>query len=315
MKFYTLKNEQKLPAIGLGTWKSAPGEVGKAVIEALKAGYRHIDCAATYGNEAEVGEALKTAFAQGIVERQDIWVTSKLWNNAHESDKVIPALEKTLTDLQLNYLDLYLIHWPVAFKADVNFATKANEFLTPDEAPIIDTWKKMEEAYEGGLAKSIGVSNFSIQKLKDLMVDATHQPEVNQVELHPLLQQNELLEFCNNNSIIITGYSPLGSGDRATSMKKDNEPSLLNNKIIKEIANDHNCTSAQVLIAWHLSRGTAVIPKSTNPQRIKQNYESYEIELTDSDLEKIAAMDKNYRYVDGTFFEVAGGPYKNIYDE
>ncbi|MEJ4087302.1 aldo/keto reductase [Galbibacter orientalis] len=315
MKFYTLKNDLNLPAIGLGTWKSEPGKVGNAVIEAIKAGYRHIDCAAVYGNEAEVGEALKTAFAQGLVEREDLWITSKLWNNAHESDKVLPALQKTLADLQLKYLDLYLIHWPVAFKADVGFASKADEFLSPEEAPIINTWKKMEEAYNKGFVKSIGVSNFSLKKLKDLLVDATHPPEVNQVELHPLLQQKELLEFCDTNSIILTGYSPLGSGDRSQDMKKEDEPSLLENKVITEIAKKHNCSPAQVLLAWHLSCGTAVIPKSTNPKRIKENLESYDVSLTDEDLLKIKSLDKGYRYVDAKFFEVPGGPYKNIYDE
>ncbi|WP_417444870.1 aldo/keto reductase [Joostella sp.] len=315
MKFYTLKNDQKLPAIGLGTWKSEPGKVGEAVIEAIKSGYRHIDCAAVYGNEAEVGEALKTAFAQGLVAREDLWITSKLWNNAHESDKVIPALQKTLKDLQLDYLDLYLIHWPVAFKADVGFASKADEFLTPEEAPIIETWKKMEEAYNKGFVKSIGVSNFSLKKLKSLLVDATLPPEVNQVELHPLLHQEELLEFCNNNSIILTGYSPLGSGDRSQEMKKDDEPNLLENEVISKIAMAHDCSPAQVLISWHLSRGTSVIPKSTNPKRIKENLDSYKIELTEKDLQQIKTLDKGYRYVDATFFEVPGGPYKNIYDE
>ncbi|MCM5664425.1 aldo/keto reductase [Galbibacter mesophilus] len=315
MKFYTLKNDTKLPAIGLGTWKSDPGKVGEAVIEAIKAGYRHIDCAAVYGNEAEIGEALKTAFAQGLVKREDLWVTSKLWNNAHESDKVIPALQKTLTDLQLDYLDLYLIHWPVAFKADVDFPSKADEFLSLEEVPIIETWKKMEEAHENGLVRSIGVSNFSIEKLKDLLVDANLQPEVNQVELHPLLQQDDLLEFCDNNSIILTGYSPLGSGDRSQRLKKEDEPNMLENEVVTKIAKNHDCTPAQVLIAWHISRGTAVIPKSTNPKRIKENIESYEVELTDKELAELKTLDEHYRYVDGKFFEMEGSPYHNIYDE
>ncbi|MEL4307822.1 aldo/keto reductase [Joostella sp. CR20] len=315
MKFYTLQNKQKLPAIGLGTWKSDTGKVGEAVLEAIKAGYRHIDCASVYGNEAEIGTALQTAFKEGLVKREDLWITSKLWNNAHESDKVIPALKQTLKDLQLDYLDLYLIHWPVAFKADVGFASKAEEFLTPEEAPIIETWKKMEEAYNNGLVKSIGVSNFSMKKLKDLLVDATHAPQVNQVELHPLLHQEELLEFCSNNSIILTGYSPLGSSDRSQEMKKDNEPNLLENEVIVSIAKKHNCSPAQVLLSWHLSRGTAVIPKSTNPRRIKENLESYQISLTEEDLQKIKTLDKGYRYVDAKFFEVPNGPYKNIYDE
>ncbi|QLE00467.1 aldo/keto reductase [Galbibacter sp. BG1] len=315
MKFYTLKNDRKLPAIGLGTWKSDPGKVGEAVIEAIKVGYRHIDCAAVYGNEAEIGEALNKAFADGLVKREDLWITSKLWNNAHEKDKVIPALQKTLNDLQLDYLDLYLIHWPVAFKEGVGFPEKAEDFLSLEEVPIIETWKKMEEAHEKGMVKSIGVSNFSIEKLKDLLVDANLQPEVNQVELHPLLQQEELLEFCDNNSIILTGYSPLGSGDRSQDMKKDDEPNLLENETIIEIAKEHDCSPAQVLISWHLSRGTAVIPKSTNPKRIKENLESYDVELTEKNVSAIRKLNEHYRYVDGKFFEMEGSPYHNIYDE
>ncbi|MBW3518310.1 aldo/keto reductase [Flavobacterium sp. NKUCC04_CG] len=314
MKQLKFNNGDLMPAIGLGTWKSNPGEVGQAVKTAISNGYRHIDCAAVYGNEAEIGQALSDLFDEGVVKREELWITSKLWNDSHQSAYVLDALKKTLSDLQLDYLDLYLIHWPVAFKHGVQ-PQSAADFLSLEEVPIIETWKKMEEAVQLGLVKHIGVSNFSIKKLKDLLSKATIKPEVNQVELHPFLQQNELLQFAKENKILLTGYSPLGSGDRAAGLKKADEPSLLNNEVITEIAKNKGCTTAQVLIAWQVQRGTAVIPKSTNAARLKQNLESINCVLTAEEISKIAALDKHYRYVDAKFFDVPGNTYSNVYDE
>lgn len=316
MKKFTLANGDQWNAIGLGTWKSRPGEVENAVYEAIKVGYRHIDCAYIYMNEKEIGNGLKKAFDENLVKREDLWITSKLWNNSHKRQDVVPAIQKTLNDLQLDYLDLYIIHWPVVNKPDVINATTPEDYLTLNEVPIIETWQGMEEVKEKGLAKHIGVSNFSIKKLDKLYNEATKfKPEVNQVELHPYLQQPELVSFCHSKNILLTAYSPLGSGDRSDRMKKDNEPSLLQNNTITEIAKKHNATAGQVLIAWHLHRGNTVIPKSTNPSRIKENFEAKDLNLDQDDLEKIKALDKHYRYVDAKFFEIPGNGYVNIYDE
>ena len=309
------KNGDEMPAIGLGTWKSDKGKVGNAVRIAIENGYRHIDCAATYGNEAEIGEALSKVLKEGKVKREELWITSKLWNNAHKKGDVIPALEQTLKDLQLDYLDLYLIHWPVAFKPDVKSPKKDEDYLSLEEVPIIETWNMMLEAKNRGLIKHAGVSNFSVAKLKDLMNKTDENPEMNQVELHPYLQQKELLDFCKSNNIHLTAYSPLGSGDRPEGLKAENEPSLLENEVINEIADKKGVSPAQVLINFHLQRGTAVIPKSTNEKRIKQNLESANVKLDEEDLKKIEGLDKHFRYVNGEFFVTEGNPYEDIYDE
>lgn len=166
-----------------------------------------------------------------------------------------------------------------------------------------------------GLVKHLGVSNFSIKKLKDLLSKTDDAPEVNQVELHPFLQQNNLLDFCKIHKITLTAYSPLGSGDRSAQMKATDEPVLLENKIVRKIAEHHQASCAQILIAWSLMRGYTVIPKSTNPARIEQNLASYSIQLTSENMHALASLDKHYRYVNGKFFETKGGKYKNVYDE
>jgi len=315
MKKLKFKNGDTLDAIGLGTWKSEKGKVTEAVKIALNNGYKHIDCAATYGNESEVGEAFSEVFKNGKIKREDVWITSKLWNNAHKKDDVIPALKQTLKDLQLEYLDLYLIHWPVAFKPEVSAPEKAEDFLSLKEAPLIETWKEMVKAKEQGLVKHIGVSNFSIEKLKDLIADTDHTPEMNQVELHPYLQQNKLLEFCSKNGINVTGYSPLGSGDRPDAMKAVDEPSLLENPVINKIAKKLGASPGQILIKWSEQRGTGVIPKSTNEGRIKDNLMSTGYQLDEDDMNEIADLDYHFRYVNGKFFELEGNSYKNVFDD
>lgn len=304
-----------MPCIGLGTWKATGEQVKKAVKDAIDCGYRHIDTAAIYKNEAEIGEALSEVFSEGTIRREDIFVTSKLWNDAHHEASVLPALQESLRKLQLDYLDLYLIHWPVAFKPGIAFATSPSEYIPLEQLPITETWKGMVAAKEQGLARHIGVSNFSTTKLTELLSKTTEVPEVNQVELHPLLQQPELHKYCRENDIHLTGYSPLGSGDRSAQMKAPDEPSLMEIPLIRELADQHDCSPAQILLAWHVNRETSVIPKSTTPVHIKSNLEAQDIVLDMGEMDAIATLDRNYRYVNGKFFEMPGSGYSDIYDE
>lgn len=310
MKTMAFKNGDKLPMIGLGTWKSKPGEVYQAVLWAIETGYRHIDCASIYDNEKEVGNALEKAIQDNLVKREELFITSKLWNSSHRFEDVQPAIKKTLKDLKLNYLDLYLIHWPVSFKPKVGFAQNREEFYTYSDVPISQTWAGMENCLDAGLTRHIGVSNFNISKLNEIMKSASIAPEMNQVEMHPFLPQNKLVNFCRKNGILLTAYSPLGSGDRSESIKKPDEPSLLENIQIKKLAEEKGVNPAQVLIAYSVARGIAVIPKSINKDRIAQNLDSINVELSEKEMDLLSKIGIRYRYVDGSFFTGAKSPYR-----
>ncbi|MFC3881483.1 aldo/keto reductase [Algoriphagus namhaensis] len=312
MKYLSFQNGDQIPALGLGTWKSEPGQVRKAVVWAIEAGYRHLDCAKIYQNEKEVGEGIEIAIRSGSVKREDLFVTSKLWNNAHKADQVKPALENTLKDLGLDYLDLYLVHWPLAFKSGVTFAQEREDFYTYEEAPLSATWQAMQEMKELGLARHIGVSNFNQNKLNELASLPGQQPEMNQVEMHPFLPQANLVNYCKSRAILITAYSPLGSPD-SRSEKHANDPKLLDNEKIKEIADRHGASVGQVLIAWSIARDIAVIPKSTNRGRIEENFKAAELQLSESDLQELANIGVNHRFVDGSFFTGENSPY-NLHD-
>jgi alcohol dehydrogenase (NADP+) len=270
MKTFTLNDGQLIPAIGLGTWQSKSDEVAEAVREAIDAGYRHIDAAWIYQNEQAVGQGIRDAIAQKAAKREEIFVTSKLWNTFHAPDAVEQGCQETLSALGLDYLDLYLMHWPVAFRPG-NQHSAPEDFFPLSEMPLSKTFEAMLKLREKGLVKSVGVSNFTVSKLKQLITESGAIPAVNQVELHPYHPQNELLAYCQEQNIRLTAYSPLGSGDRPESMKQKNEPPLLSNERVRAIAQAENLTPAQLLIAWAIDRGTVVIPKSTNAARIAEN--------------------------------------------
>jgi len=309
MRCVAFANGDGMPLLGLGTWKSDPGQVYEAVREAIRLGYRHIDCASIYGNEPEIGAAIRDAIAAGEVTREELWITSKLWCNSHGRENVEPALRRTLQDLGLAWLDLYLIHWPVPIRPGVAFPESAEDLLPPQQLPLRDTWAGMEAALEAGLTRHIGVSNFSSRKLLDLIASCRHRPELNQVELHPLLQQPELLAVCAREGVAVTAYSPLGSQDRPAFIKDPDAPVLLDHPVIAAIAAEHGCSPAQVLLAWHLQRGISTIPKSVSPARLRENLAAADVELSPDALSRIAALDQGLRLVDGSFWVMAGGPW------
>jgi len=317
MRTVRFVNGDRMPLLGLGTWKASPGEVWAAVREAIRLGYRHIDCASVYANEPEVGAAIGAAIAAGEVRREELWITSKLWCNAHGQANVEPALRRTLADLQLEWLDLYLVHWPVPIKPGVAFPASAADLLPPESVPLADTWAGMEAVLELGLTRHIGVSNLSSHKLQDLLTSAHQRPEVNQVERHPLLQQPQLLADCAAAGVHITAYSPLGSGDRPAALKGSDEPVLLENPVIAAIAAEHGCSPAQVLIAWQLQGGVSTIPKSVSPARLRENLAAADLQLTPADLERIAGLNQHRRLVDGSFWLLEGGPWtlQRLWDE
>jgi len=314
---HSFANGDRMPLIGLGTWKSEPGEVYAAVTEAIRLGYRHIDCALLYGNEAEIGNAIRDAIRGGAVTRKDLWITSKLWSNAHGRDNVEPALRKTLTDLGLEYLDLYLIHWPIPLKPSAVLPGKPDDFLPLTDAPIHSTWAAMEAAVDAGLLRHIGVSNFSAKKIRELISHCRIKIEVNQVERHPLLQQNALVAYCAAQGIHVTAYAPLGSSDRPAFVKAPDAPVLLDNPVIRSIAEARGCTPAQVLIAWQVRHGVSTVPKSVTPSRLAENLAAGELELTEAELERIAGLDRGYRMIAGDFWAVKGTPWtrQTIWDE
>ena len=299
------------PALGLGTWKSTPGEVGSAVRSALELGYRHIDCASIYGNEAEIGLALAGAFRDGVVQRDQLWITSKLWNDCHEPQQVRPALLRSLEQLQLEQLDLYLIHWPVVHRHGVLMPEQASDQIPLEQLPLSRTWAAMEALVEEGLVRRIGVSNCSAPKLAGLLQTCRLRPAMNQVERHPWLQQNALLRFCQQEEIGLTAYAPLGSP------ASDGEAALLADPTINAIAADHGASAAQVLLAWGIATGTAVIPKSVRRERLASNLAATALQLSNEELQRIAGLDRQHRFVDGSLWELPGGPYRRteLWDE
>jgi len=293
MIYITLNNKKRIPALGLGTWKSEKGKVVQVIEKAvMDFGYRHIDCASVYGNEKEIGRGFNKIFSSKKVSRNDLFITSKLWNTKHHPDNVEMACRQTLDDLQLDYLDLYLMHWGIAFAPGNNLEPIGKDGLVKRESVSIkETWQAMEKLVENGLVKSIGVSNFTVMMIMDLLSYAKIKPAMNQVEIHPYNSQQELVDFCHKQGIQITAYSPLSSSDL-------NNQRPIDDKTVIEIAACHKKTPAQILIRWSLQRDLVVIPKSTNFDRVAENIDIFDFELSKKDMEKINELNKNYRFVD-----------------
>ncbi|KAK0403461.1 hypothetical protein QR680_016932 [Steinernema hermaphroditum] len=302
-----LSSGYEFPLVGLGTWQSKPGEVAQAVKDAVLAGYRHIDCAHIYGNQKEIGESLETLFAAGVVKREELFITSKIWNTFHSYEAAKELVEIMLKDLRLEYLDLCLIHWPMGYKegGDV-FPRDDNGIMQYSDADYIDTWKAMEEKVAEGKIKSIGLSNFSEKQIDRVIANGTIKPAALQVEMNVYLQQPELVKYCKNHEIVITAYSPLGN---ATSpMRKEHHPLLLDDEALKEIAQAHKKSVAQVAIRFLVQQGIVAIPKSTKEHRIRENFDVLDFSLNEEEMEKIRSLDKRLRISDLSFRD-AGHPH------
>lgn len=290
----TLNSGFKMPLLGLGTWESPKGEVGAAVKYALlEAGYDHVDAAAIYENEQEVGAALTEVWAAGR-KREDVFITSKLWNTHHHPDNVEAACRQTLADLQLEYLDLYLVHWALAFPLEhfPNSRTGKDGVVIREAIPLQDTWRAMEALVDKGLVRSIGVANYTTTLISDLLAYARIKPAMNQVELHPYLAQSELVRFCQAQGMAVTAYSPLGTPGTA----EPDMPRLLDDPAIAAIAANHGKTPAQVLLRAAVQRQTVAIPKSVNPSRILENIQVFDFELSTKELQLIKSLDRHMRY-------------------
>jgi len=290
-KIVTLSTGAPLPQIGLGTWQSKPKEVENAVEIAVRNGYRHLDLAHIYQNQNEVGAALKKVIPS-VVKREELFITSKLWNSSHVPSEVPKELEVTLKDLGLDYIDLYLIHWPAAFSPGKGLyppnPTNSTQVELDLQTSLADTWKAML-ALPKSKVRAVGVSNFTVEQLKGIIAATGVVPTVNQIEAHPLLPQDDLVAFCKEHNIHLTAYSPLGNNTIGL-------PMLTEHPIVKEVAKKLGATEAQVLVAWGAYRGYSVIPKSVQEGRIISNFK--QVELSKEDYEKISSVkgDKYTRF-------------------
>lgn len=294
-----------MPSVGFGCWKVDNATCADTIYNAIKVGYRLFDGAEDYGNEKEVGDGINRALDEGLVARDELFVVSKLWNSFHDPKNVEKALDRTLSDLKVDYLDLFLIHFPIAFKF-VPFEEKYppgfycgdGDKFHYEDVPLIDTWRALEKLVEKGKIRSIGISNFSGALIQDLLRSAKIKPAVLQIEHHPYLQQPRLIEYVQSQGIAITAYSSFGPQSFVElnhPRVKDVKP-LFEHDVIKSVADKVKKTPAQVLLRWATQRGLAVIPKSNNPDRLLSNLKVNDFDLSQEDFQEISKLDIELRF-------------------
>lgn len=315
--------QSPMPSVGLGLWKIPREETATMVVEAVDAGYRHLDSAADYGNEAEVGQGLQQVFKAGQVRREDLWITSKLWNNYHRKEHVRAACERSLRDLGLAELDLYLVHFPIALKY-LDFETRyppgwmnaaGEPRMEPDQVPLAETWAAMEDLVHAGLVREIGVCNYNSGLLHDLMASSAIKPAMLQVESHPYLTQERLLRLAKHYGMAVTAFSPLGALSYLELEMATRQDSVLEQAVVQAAAKRLNRTPAQIVLRWGLQRGTAIIPKTSRPGRLRENIALFDFALSAQEMAAISALNQNRRFNDpAVFCEKAFGCFFPIYD-
>ena len=303
-----LSNGASIPVLGLGTFGSDnynADQIAQAVDFAVRHGYRHIDCASVYGNEKEIGQTLKSLLDEGVVKRDELWITSKVWNDMHGEGEVIASCKKSLDDLQLDYLDLYLVHWPFP-----NYHAPGcdGDARNPDSKPYIHAeymavWRQMEQLVEMGLVKSIGTSNMTIPKMELLLNDYRIKPVVNEMELHPHFQQPELFDFMIGNDIVPIGYSPIGSPKRPERDRTATDTVDIEDPVVVKVAERLGVHPAVVCLKWGVQRGEVVIPFSVTPSKIISNLEAVTKDpITEEEMSELATIDKQCRLIKGQVF-------------
>lgn len=318
-------NQQQMPAVGFGLWKIAKNDTADTVFKAIEVGYRHLDSAADYGNETQAGEGIRRALADGVCTRDELWITSKLWNTFHRPEHVREACEKTLSDLGVDYLDLYLVHFPIAltyvpiserYPPEWVFDPACEQpTMEIDPVPLSDTWRAMEALVHAGLVRNIGVCNYNSALLHDLMAYATLKPAMLQIESHPYLTQQRLIQLAQDYGIAVTAFSPLGAGSYVELSMASDQDSVLSQPIVQEIAGRVQRTPAQVVLRWGVQRGTSVIPKTSRVERLAENLAVFDFTLSSDDMAAISALNQNRRFNDpGAFCEQAFGKFYPIYD-
>lgn len=317
--------DKSMPAVGLGLWKIEKSDTADAVHQAIEVGYRHLDSAADYGNECEVGEGIASALAAKLCTREELWVTSKLWNTFHSPEHVQAACEKSLADLGVEYLDLYLIHFPISLKY-VDFETRypPEWFADPDAenptmeiapVPLMDTWRAMEALVEKGLVKQIGICNYNSGLLHDLFSYAKIKPAMLQIESHPYLTQERLLRLANEYDLAVTAFSPLGALSYLALDMASISESVLEQAVVKAAAQRVGRTPAQVVLRWGVQRGTAIIPKTSKVERLIENLALFDFELSSEEMAAISELNSDRRFNDpAVFCDQAFNKFYPIYD-